>query len=148
MRTVYKYPFSDRTESTVQMPEGAIVTHVASQDGRATIWAEVDTDAPPQSRSFSLVPTGGEVPAGAHHVGTFLSGPTVWHVSEVAPPEWQEWSGGDDAPAGTYGKVVDISYSRDPVTHTAPDWTGPAAVANWSEPCRYRFAAEQPDLPL
>jgi hypothetical protein len=90
LRTVWKYPLATVDAVLgVNMPEGAKLIHVDA-DGRngnspATVWAEVDTDAPQEERMFFVVGTNKPIPPGMQHVGSCHSpgGVFVWHVYTV-----------------------------------------------------------------
>ena len=66
------------------MPIGAEILMVASQGGRETLWAKVDTDAMIMHRTFKVLGTGATVPPGAQHVGSFMESQSlVGHVYET-----------------------------------------------------------------
>lgn len=82
-RVVWKFPVGWR--ATVEMPTGAQIVLVdESNDGLlgAYLWAEVDPNAPKEQRTFTIFGTGHVIPPEYHHVGSFISGPFVWHVYE------------------------------------------------------------------
>lgn len=96
MRTIHKYviPFAPDTGEhgrfVIETREVATFLHVALQPrpmGRfaAVIWAEVDTDSKPEVEELVVLGTGGEVPKGARHLGTWLDGPFVWHLYALEP---------------------------------------------------------------
>lgn len=76
-------------EVVVDMPVGGQVIHVAeggTQGGRVptvSIWVVGDDAGPMAPRRFAVVFTGQPAPLGTHR-GTFISGPYVHHVFEVA----------------------------------------------------------------
>lgn len=79
MITVYKYG-----EGVVNMPKGAIVRKAAMQNGRVTLWAEVDTSQPLEARTFVTYGTGWEIDEEKRcYIDTIFDGPFVWHVYEV-----------------------------------------------------------------
>lgn len=90
MRTIYKYPLRDVTE-TIALPLGARVVYVDDQAGShaagalLTIWVELDTEQPKTDRTFRVVGTGHEIPPTAVYVGTTPSRNRVfvWHVYEL-----------------------------------------------------------------
>jgi hypothetical protein len=68
------------------MPLNSLCLHFADQDGVPTIWAEVDVEQPVASKSFKIVGTGHLLdvdPAHRRYVGTYHSGPFVWHLYEL-----------------------------------------------------------------
>lgn len=82
-----------------------------------------------------------------HELAAFDRTFSIFHdgPDEAPPPEWQDWSGGEGPPADVTGKVVDVAAAIEG-DDAGPIWTGPADAADWSDPCRYRLAAEQPQL--
>lgn len=87
MRSIWKYDLNSIVND-VAMPKGATVRHVDRKGGRAdvfaSLWVEVDTDAPLEGRTFVIAGTGQQLHAGTY-VGTVLDGSLelVWHVFEV-----------------------------------------------------------------
>lgn len=91
MRTVYKYELRIEDEQVVRLPAGARLLSVGVQtdDSPAlvyrtlSLWALVDTQAPPVARRVYIVGTGhpaGHV-ASAEYVGTVNDAlRLVWHV--------------------------------------------------------------------
>lgn len=84
-RVVWKYPLAaDRTN--LDMPLGADILTVQVQNQTPTLWALVEPDNVRETRAFQIVPTGGFVPLTMkRYVGTWQSGPFVWHLFEVLP---------------------------------------------------------------
>jgi hypothetical protein len=149
MRAIWKFPLPTGDggvvlSTPVKMPEGAIIRHFeVLMSGRLpepslhpTIWAEVDTEAPQVARQFVTVGTGHPLRNVGAYVGTYPSGPFVWHIYEDATQPWTDWPGGECPVLGFV--VVDIEQEGQ-----AP-WSGPASAADWSEPLRYRISDEQP----
>ncbi len=64
------------------MPTGAIIRHVAVQNGIVCVWAEVDPDAPIEVRTFEIFGTGWNNINGTY-IATYFAGPFVWHLYEV-----------------------------------------------------------------
>ena len=83
MRAIFKYGLKLGL-NLIEMPSGAEVKTVADQFGAVTMWAEVDSDAEPEKRTFDVYGTGLPIPAGLEYVGTAFCGPFVWHVYEQA----------------------------------------------------------------
>lgn len=92
-RTIWKFVLWEEshlavTVVTVQMPSGAAVIHAASQDDIPTVWAEVDSDAPVEERTFEVVGTGhplvGPPSFERCYRGTAITkdGRFVWHIYE------------------------------------------------------------------
>ena len=83
MKTIFKYSFNAGTRLEVDMPTGSTVVHVGEQNDDVTIWAQVESDNPKESRVFNIVGTGRIIPTGlTRYLGTVLIGPYVWHVYE------------------------------------------------------------------
>lgn len=82
---IFKYVLRLDQDTTIALPHGAVPVHVADQDGLPCLW--IRHAAPPEGgpkwdRTFRIVGTGQKLPSQALHIGTFLSGPFVWHVIE------------------------------------------------------------------
>lgn len=86
---IYKYPLELTDRQEVHLPEGAVILHVAVQNGIICLWALVDPDAWNEDRTFWIVGTGGTMPPGFGagiefvHQGTVEQGPFIWHVFEA-----------------------------------------------------------------
>ena len=95
MLTIHKYVFADdrRTdgiidfapkvnEFTIQLPQGAVVRHVAMQGSVICLWAEVDTEQPMEPQRIFKIGTGAPVPIEAMHyyIGTVFQNGFVWHL--------------------------------------------------------------------
>lgn len=84
MKTVYKYKIGS---GELQLPRGAKVLTAGIQGEDIFIWAEVDTDAVLEHRSFYVYGTGHIVPENSCCVATVFEntfkGNYVWHVYEV-----------------------------------------------------------------
>lgn len=91
MRTIYRYELAIKDRPMVDMPRGAVVLPVppcARNRDSIEIWALVDPEAPPVSRSFRIVGTGNPMPeVCGPFVGTVMThgGMYVWHVFEAEP---------------------------------------------------------------
>ena len=85
MIAVWKLTFDNDALRTT-LPAGAEILHVNTQKGNICIWAEVDTEAPAEERTFKIVGTGHAVPAGPRkYLGTVkLQNDTfIFHVYEL-----------------------------------------------------------------
>lgn len=83
MRTVWKYTLpTDSWTFTITMPANAEPIRFGTQAGKPVMWCIVDPEQPDTERPFAVVPTGGNVPPGARHVGTILvmDEQIVWHL--------------------------------------------------------------------
>ena len=88
MRSIWKFPFdvADTLTLYVPGPDTFKPVFVGMQQGRPTLWAEVDTEAPPGAFPLLIRGTGHELQGNEdRHVGTFFSGPFVWHVYTAKP---------------------------------------------------------------
>lgn len=85
MKTIWKFPIEVTDRFELVLPVGARVIWVAAQGPEgAVLWAEVDTDAPTETRRFRLVGTGHALVEGLEYLGSFqlLSGSFVGHLYE------------------------------------------------------------------
>lgn len=82
--TVWKYPLNVSVDTELDLPSPAIVVHVAQADGvTPAVWVQVRPDAKDLiRRTFRVVGTGDDVPAGWAHIGSCWCGPFMWHVYE------------------------------------------------------------------
>jgi hypothetical protein len=85
MRTVWKYHVTPGVLVPLRLPLGAHTLIVGFQEGQITFWADVDTDAALENRSFQAFYTGEGVPDNARWVGTTadLVQGLVYHLFEV-----------------------------------------------------------------
>lgn len=86
MQVIHKYTLEKRLWQVLQIPAGAEVVHVGAQHDRIQIWAIVDNKRPIQSRGFTVIMTGFDVPFDSEYLGTVLlhNGTTVLHVFQEA----------------------------------------------------------------
>lgn len=90
MKTVYKYPIDPSDYYfTIELPEGARVLCVQSQQDEPMIWALVDPGAKSEKRRFLMAGTGQPIKEQSQlgqYVGTFQlrHGSLVFHVWEMA----------------------------------------------------------------
>ncbi len=80
---VFKYEVGAGCTS-MELPSGAEVLHVATQADGVFIWARVSDIAPMTMRDIGYFPTGAAIPEGAEFIGTAVTpdGAFVWHVFE------------------------------------------------------------------
>lgn len=75
MRTILKYPLTPQMFQEIELPEGAIILHVAAQHSQPCLWAEVDDQAPKALRLIVTRRTGDPIEddgLGAHrYVGSY-----------------------------------------------------------------------------
>jgi hypothetical protein len=100
VRTIYKYAIPEAAKPfALDLPTGAELVRVDMQFDQACLWALVDTDAPPERRTFLRTVTGAPLPAGELRViGTAMrdGGQRVSHLIELLSPQ------DVDAPAAWY----------------------------------------------
>lgn len=86
--TIWKYQLEIDDVVTVQMPLGARILSLQTQDNIPCLWAMVNPTNPKERRYFLIVGTGHELPNSATE-GTYIGttqthdGRLVWHVFEV-----------------------------------------------------------------
>lgn len=84
MRVIYKYPLASTETQMLELPIGAHVLSVQSQDGGLVLWAIVDPEATTTGRIVNIIGTGHAVYNidGDNYIGTVqvMSGMLVWHV--------------------------------------------------------------------
>lgn len=83
---IFKYPLKFGEDTIIALPERAHHLHVAVQDNTPQLWirhATVREGDPKWDHAFCIVATGQPFPESAFHIGTFLSGPYVWHVLKL-----------------------------------------------------------------
>lgn len=92
MKTIWEFIIPIQDEFELKMPEGAKVLTAfiqtpnkkPSRSKRASLWAEVDTTAPIQTRRFSIIGTGDFSPTRIKKwIATFQDGPFIWHLYEL-----------------------------------------------------------------
>ena len=85
-KTIWKFPLALVDAYPVDMPRGARILSVADQNGTLCLWAEVDPEAPCETRRIRIVGSGHPVPQEPklQFIGTAVQGPFVWHVYEAA----------------------------------------------------------------
>lgn len=90
-QVIWKFELAPLTQ--LQMPRGAQILHVGSQDVGVVIWAAVDPTAKMDNRLFRVVPTGRPFdPAEVHsYLGTTqMANGLVFHVLELRSPATPE----------------------------------------------------------
>lgn len=76
---IYKYPINV-DETTIEMPQGSKVLCLQLQNLVVHIWVLLDPDQPTEKRVFKVRGTGHIVGETEIYVGTWQSGPLVWHL--------------------------------------------------------------------
>ena len=85
MKTVWKFPLTG-VESIITMPAKAKIVSAAIKDKTMVLWAEVDTEAPLDDRTFVVKGTGHRLNDLEFYVATIQDPPFVWHIYEVGHP--------------------------------------------------------------
>ena len=88
MKAVWKYPLPGSDTFDIKMPRGAKILTAAAQFEDVCLWALVNPEAPPETRSFRLAGTGHEITENlGRHISTFqlANGRIVLHLFEVEP---------------------------------------------------------------
>ena len=80
--TIWKFSFKALPLQEFNIPYGARLLHVGSQQDVPTLWVAVNPEQPLESRRFWIVGTGGEIPRDATYVGTSVGSVFVWHIYE------------------------------------------------------------------
>lgn len=89
MKTVYKYHISATDYQTIELPIGAEILKVDSQNNEMQMWALVAPNAETEKRNFRVVGTGREISddeaSDLRYVGTCIlyDGRVVFHVFEI-----------------------------------------------------------------
>ena len=71
MKTIWKYPLEIADEQTLQIPDGAQLLTVQSQDGAPCLWALVDPEAETKLCVLQVFGTGNPVQDEGVYLGTF-----------------------------------------------------------------------------
>ena len=80
---IFKYRTQVADSIQLQLPKGAKILSVDTQQQRCFIWALVNPDAPTETRHFRIVTTGEEFnPSGLVYVGSWHG--MVFHLFEQA----------------------------------------------------------------
>jgi hypothetical protein len=91
MTTIYKYEVRIADEFAIEMPRGARVLSVQTQNSAPYLWALVESTAPMTLRTFALRGTGHNADglALAPFVGTFhlSNGALVFHLFDLGEPK-------------------------------------------------------------
>ena len=85
-KKIYKYDVPLVGRPAIVMKKGAEIIHVEEQHGIMRLWAVVDPRAEEETRNFTIVGTGHDMPKNykVKHVGSLLTegGAFVWHLFE------------------------------------------------------------------
>ena len=87
MKTIYKYPLIITDSQIVEMPKGAKILTVQTQNDTVCLLALVDTERPPEQHTIFIFGTGHPflLNKSATYLGTVQTnnGMLVWHVFET-----------------------------------------------------------------
>ena len=86
VQRIFKYQLPIEHLSSIEMPMGAQVLTVQSQNGGGCIWALVNPEAETVKRYFETYGTGHPVPEATRtYIGTYQQsgGSLIWHVFEL-----------------------------------------------------------------
>lgn len=87
MHTIWKFEIEVIDAQIIEMPQGAIILCVQTQEGRPVLWARVNPDNPKVGRKIITHGTGHLVQeTTGDHIGTYQlhDGALVFHVFEAA----------------------------------------------------------------
>lgn len=86
MITIHKFQLPVESQFSLRVPQGARQLSIQMQGDQPTMWAVVDTDAPPQMRDYVMYGTGHDIEMvnGMQYVGTvqLVSG-LVFHYFQL-----------------------------------------------------------------
>jgi len=84
LKTIYKYPLVLTDLQEVTMHKGAFVLDAQLQNGKITLWVELDPAKPKETRKFRIIGTGHGFPPheAVAYIATVQMPPLVWHVYE------------------------------------------------------------------
>lgn len=83
MKTIWKFPLAEKHSQEIEMPQGAQIMCVQMQAGTVCIWAMVHPNAEKECRTIEIYGSGHEIGDQRRvYLGTFQSGPFVFHVFE------------------------------------------------------------------
>jgi hypothetical protein len=90
MKRIFKYELETTDTQEIEMPQGAQVLCIQTQNEIPCVWAIVDPDATPTLRTFEIYGTGhnfpeNEWPDRRRYVGTYQlrQGALVFHCFEI-----------------------------------------------------------------
>ena len=86
IKSIFKYEIPDNGK--VVLPTGASILHIDAVGNKLFLWAAVLPQAPSETKTFLVLPTGGQVPFGYEHIKTVLlhGGTFVFHVFKPVNP--------------------------------------------------------------
>lgn len=85
-KQIWKFNLLVQSIQKIEIPRGAEIISVQSQNGIGVMWAICDTMAEKETRTFMVFGTGHNIPSkGLKYMGTYQEngGSLVWHLFEV-----------------------------------------------------------------
>jgi len=86
MKTIWKFPLEPRNHSAIEMPKGARIIAVQTQQDEVCLWALLDSEEKGKKiRKFAIFGTGHHIAdlEGKKYIGTVQqSSGLVWHIFE------------------------------------------------------------------
>lgn len=85
MKVIYKYPLVLTDEQIITVPAGKQFLCAQVQNGVITLWARVETNAPPEYAAIRIYGPGHPIPDEdtLAYIGTVELNGNVWHVFEL-----------------------------------------------------------------
>ena len=84
--SIFKYQVQITDYFAIDMPLGAKILTVQTQNGHPFIWALVNPEKPDEERRYFRVYGTGRPFYGGKYIGTFQTPPFVWHLFEEVKP--------------------------------------------------------------
>ena len=85
MKSIWHYALDLAETQTISMPAGARILCAANREGHVALYAEVDSAARREARTFWVIGTGNKMPdVPLRYIGTVSQPPFWWHVHEEA----------------------------------------------------------------
>lgn len=90
MLTIWKFPIPTSAmiwtngKFKLEMPQDARILCLQVQGDTPCLWAELQSENPPEQRQFAIIGTGHPAPPAATYVGTWQEESFVWHLYERA----------------------------------------------------------------
>ncbi|UQN10395.1 hypothetical protein [Deinococcus sp. QL22] len=115
--TIYKYVLRPVGHTTaLTLPTGAVPVLVGEQGGVACLWVRHAQFQPfdTEMRVFRMAGTGDTLLAHERHVGSFQSGPYVWHVVEVLTSK-------DSEPPSARAQAISAALAKGGILRITPE---------------------------
>lgn len=89
MQTIHKYEVSITASQIIEMPDCALIMTIQRQNGKLSLWAQVNTENEPKPRKIIVVGTGHRIEnQNLLYITTIQDGDLVWHFFEELSPPW------------------------------------------------------------